>query len=242
MNIIMNEREYAESAIERCTFGPKPVVTLMNVAKYYRAVGCAPREIRNRLEKFILKCDAGANKNTWSDIVEWCIKNSKAKLVEVEGIHITKEELDVCNGLQKSQLRRLMFTLICLAKFSNIINTNNHGWVNRKDKDIFSLANVVTSVRRQSLMMNELMTMGLIRFSKKVDNINICVCCLYPDGESAAFITDMRNLGYQYQGLCGEPTLECENCGIVVPKKSNCQKYCNQCSPAINRVRTRIRS
>lgn len=81
-------------------------------------------------------------------------------------------------------MKRLLFTLICLAKYSDLVNSNNGGWVNRTDKEIFRLANVVTPIRRQSLMLNDLREFGYIRFSRKVDNVNINVQCSRPMTET----------------------------------------------------------
>ena len=118
-------------------------------------------------------------------------------------------------------------------------NEQNAGWVNRPDKEIFKLANVVTSVKRQSLMLNDLRSSGLIRFSRKVDNININVQCIDMDGDAYLQITDFRNLGYQYMRYCGEPYFECAECGIVIKRMSNAQKYCHDCAVDINRQNAR---
>lgn len=70
--------------------------------------------------------------------------------------------------------------------------------------------------------------MGMIRFSKNVDNTNVRVCFITP-GETAMVITDFRNLGYQYLKYHGEPYFECVNCGITIKRNNNKQKYCANC-------------
>ena len=59
------------------------------------------------------------------------------------------------------------------------------------------MANIKTSIKRQSLMFAELRNAGFIRFSKKIDNLNVQVLFMTP-GETAIHIQDFRNLGYQY--------------------------------------------
>ena len=59
------------------------------------------------------------------------------------------------------------------------------------------MANINTSIKRQSLMYYNLNAAGLIQFSKKVDNTNVKVCFMAP-GDVVMSITDFRNLGYQY--------------------------------------------
>lgn len=240
MSIVLNEREYAMAALQRCDLGAKPLETLGRIAKYYRSEGYKKTEIHRMLESFVLKCDPSINIVKWQDAIAKQVKGTdKYSLVEIDGIPITQKELDICNSLSGKQVKRLMFTLICIAKFNNAANDKNNGWVNRQDNEIFRMANVTTPIKRQSLMLNDLRELGLIRFSRKVDNININVTCIDDNGDPALIITDYRNLGYQYMKYCGEPYFECASCGIVVKRGSNIQKYCRDCAVDVNRQRAR---
>lgn len=239
MSIVLNERDFAVDALQQCTFGANPVETLGRVARYYSAEGYKKNEIAALLEDFMLKCDPTINIVKWQEAINRQVKSTdKFRLVELDSIPITKNELAICDGLDGKQMRRLMFTLICLAKFANAVSDKNNNWVNRNDREIFCLANVTTSVKRQSLMMNDLRECGLIRFSRKVDNVNINVQCLDYKGEPCLQIDDYRNLGYQYMRYCGEPYFECASCGIVVKRTGNTQKYCPDCAADINRQKT----
>ena len=240
MSIVLNEKDFAITALEKCTLDAKPLETLSRIARYYHSEQYKKSEIRSLLESFMLKCDPGINIVKWQDTIDRLVKEAdKFKLIEIDSVPITNRELDICDSLDGKQMRRLMFTLVCLAKFANMANEQNAGWVNRPDKEIFKLANVVTSVKRQSLMLNDLRSSGLIRFSRKVDNININVQCIDMDGDAYLQITDFRNLGYQYMRYCGEPYFECAECGIVIKRMSNAQKYCHDCAVDINRQNAR---
>ena len=95
------------------------------------------------------------------------------------------------------------------------------------------MANINTSIKRQSLMYYNLNENGMVQFSKKVDNTNVRVCFISP-GDTAMVVTDFRNLGYQYLRHHGEPYFECQNCGITVKSENTTgrkQKYC-KVSPA----------
>ena len=81
------------------------------------------------------------------------------------------------------------------------------------------MANVQISTKRQSLMLSDLRDIGVIRSSKKVDNVNINVLCLDDDGDPVMQVTDFRNLGNQYLMYHGHQYIECASCGLVVPKK-----------------------
>ncbi len=240
MSIVLNEREYAVEALQKCVLSTKPLETLSRVARYYRSEGYKKSEIRDMLESFMMKCDPSVNIVKWQDIIDRQIKDvDRFPLIEIDGVYITQKELDACTSLSSKQMKRLMFTLICVAKFCNAVNPKNGNWVNRPDKEIFKMANIVTPIKRQSLMFNDLKEMGLIRFSQKVNNININVVCVDDVGAPVLTITDYRNLGYQYMKYCGEPYFECESCGIVIRRSGKNHRYCSDCAADIHRQKVR---
>ncbi len=258
MEIILNEREFAERALEDCDMGELPHETLGHLAKYYHAEGYKDREIQRLLEDFIIKCDPTANVFKWENTIAHQVKNAKKyALIELDSIPITKKEMGLCESLSQQELgqlysgsnrqrpfvkrnvSRVLFTMICLAKYGNAINANNNNWVNRQDKEIFRMANVQISTKRQSLMLSDLRDIGVIRFSKKVDNVNINVLCLDDDGDPVMQVTDFRNLGNQYLMYHGHQYIECASCGLVVPKKNNSQRYCKHCGEERNRQKSK---
>lgn len=243
MGIVLNERDYVEEILQGYDLGMKPTETLSRVARYYLSLdGATKSGACAELEAFMLRCDPTINLVKWQNTIDRIIKGaSKFPLINIESVPITKKEMGVCDSLDGVQCRRLLFTLICLAKYSDLVNEKNGGWVNRQDKEIFKLANVVTSIKRQSLMLNDFRAAGLIRFSRKVDNVNINVLCLDTGGETVLEIKDFRNLGYQYMRFHGDPYIECEECGLVIRKRSNAQKYCHDCAIDVNRQRSRCR-
>ena len=240
VSIVLNEREYAIDALRNCEFGDRPTETLGRIAKYYRSEGYKKSEIYGLLENFMLKCDPSINIVKWQETIEKQVNyTDRFHLVEIDSIPITQKELDVCDSVSGKQAKRLLFTLICLAKFSNAVNEKNNGWVNRTDKEIFRLSNITTSTKRQSLMLNDLRNADLIKFSRKVDNININVTCIDNAGDPVLFISDYRNLGYQYMRYCGEPYFECSSCGAVIKKTGKNQKCCSDCAIEVHRQKVR---
>lgn len=128
--------------------------------------------------------------------------------------------METIQTINSMQGRRLAFTLLCLSKYWMLINPSADGWVNNDDVEIMRLANIKTSIKRQCLLYHSLRDMGLIRFSKKVDNTNVQVLFSCAGGD-AAHISDFRNLGYQYMILIGDPKYTtCQSCGLAIRDKS----------------------
>lgn len=217
----------------------KPSEALSVISRYLYSNGYNSREISRYLESYILKTIKDASIPKWQITIDrYANTASKYPLIEVESIPISKSELEVISKLNSKPLKRLAFTLLCIAKFYNISNPNNNNWVNRTDKEIFKLANIQVPTIKQSLMMNDLYTAGLIGYSKIVDNININVKFIDNSSDIALYIFDFRNLGYQYLKLEGDSTfIECESCGLIIKKTSNRTKYCKDCAIDINRKR-----
>lgn len=234
MSIVLNEYEWAERMISNHELGKKPIETLNRVAKYYLENRYSKREIRKLLDTFLTQCDPSVSLVHWSETLDRVAKNvGKFPLIRLDGVRITQKELDKIESLGGKQVRRLAFTLLCVAKYWDAVSESNNHWVNSPDKEIMQMANINTSIKRQSLMFAELRDAGLIKFSKKIDNLNVQVLFIEP-GETAIHIQDFRNIGYQYLKHYGAPYFDCVNCGLTVkiqePTRGRRQKYCPSCA------------
>lgn len=254
MTIVLNENEWAKEKIDTCTLGKKPFETLTRVARYYLDNEYTKRDARKATEQFLLQCEPTASIPKWTDTLDLALNRAlKYDAVQIDRINITAPEMAKIDSLEGKQMRRLAFTLLCLAKYWNIVNPNCDNWVNNKDSEIMRMANINTSIKRQSLMYYNLNKLGMIQFSKRVDNTNVKICFI-EDGEPVMTVTDFRNLGYQYLKYHGEPYFECANCGLIVKQNTSAGrklKYCKDCATEVHtqqmvnsvmRQRSRIKS
>lgn len=237
MSIVLNENEWAEKALRDLSTGKKPFETYRRVARYYIDNGYTPKETRRRLDIFALRCGANTSSVRTSSLLDDAVKYAaKHPAVKIEDIPVTSAELATIDALDGKQIRRLAFTLLCLAVYGLSIDAKRDGWVNNSDNEIMALANINTSVQRQCAMYAALQHKGLIQYSKRVDNTSVKVLFI-ADGEVEMRITDFRNLGYQYLRRCGEPYFECANCGITTKIRNRQggrpQKYCPECAMLI---------
>lgn len=174
----------------------------------------------------------------WLKIIEKIAGNAKkGKLHVCDGIWITQTELSRIASLNNKVLERLSFTLLCLAKLKNIRNQSNNNWVNNNSKEIFEMACVLTSVTERDLRLNQLKELGLIKFAKKITNLNIQVLFVDNDGPKELFINDFRKLGNEWRLYKGENYIRCQSCGILT-KNNKCKtkKYCKNCSVEMRKI------
>lgn len=245
MSIVLNEYDWAERALNDKALGKKPYETLSRVAKYYTYKNYTRKEVRRLLDEFLLQCEPTASLVTWSDTLDNAAKYAaKYPLIMIEEIIITKPEMEKIDALPGKQLRRLAFSLLCIAKYLYAVSPNTSYWVGTPDNEIMKMANINTSIKRQSSMFGQLKDAGMIRFSKQIDNLSVQVL-FAEEGEAAVRITDFRNLGYQYMKYHGEPYFECAHCGLTDKIRSATQrrpqKYCAQCAVEI-RTRQNVNS
>lgn len=245
MSIVLNEYEWAERAIKDKVLGKKPYETLSRVAKYYTYKNYSRRDVRRLLDEFLLQCEPAVSLVTWSDTLDSATKSaSKYPIVIIDSIDISSKEMDRINALQGKPIKRLAFTLLCIAKYMHAVSESTNYWVTTPDNEIMKMANISTSIKRQSSMFGQLRDAGMIRFSKQIDNLSVQVLFAEP-GETVMRVTDFRNLGYQFMKYHGEPYFECAHCGmtdkIKNPSSGRPQKYCPQCAAEI-RTRQNVNS
>lgn len=239
--IVLNENDWAYDMIQSRSLGRKPYETLCRVARYFLEVKkYSKKAIRLELERFILRCDPTASIPKWTGTLDYVMKAAyKYKSIRIDSIGITKREMERIDAISGRQARRLAFTLLCLSKYWDIVADTTTHWVNTKDTEIMRMANINTSIKRQSLMYHALNEEGMIEFSKKIDNTNVRVLFgdYQDDSEVVLEVTDFRNLGYQYLMYHGEPYFVCKNCGVTTkernPHMGRKQIYCVDCANSI---------
>lgn len=233
--IILNEREYAENCLQNGIVDTKPFVTLSILAKYYyHECGYRKKKITTLLLEYLSKHYPRyeLNEFSWQTSIEKIAANAGAyQLYQINGVKITKSEMETIANLHNKVLERLMFTMLCLAKLSDLKNLNNNGWVNADAKDIFTYARIGCKSDEREVKIGKLWQMGLLEFSKRNDNLNCRVTFVDNEGDEELFVSDFRELGYEYQKYKGENFIRCAECGILTRgNKNGTKKYCKDCS------------
>jgi hypothetical protein len=232
--IILNEKDYAEKCLKEKIISDKPFFTLSILAKYYyHCFGYRKKKITELLTEFIQITYPlyEVNKSMWNDTIEKIAKNAgKFTLYEIEGVWITKKELETIENIHNKVLERLAFTLLCLAKLANARNPKNTGWVNNDAKEVFSLARISCSVTNRYERLGELYRKSLLELPKRIDNLSVRVTYIDNESENVLFISDFRELGYEYLKYKGDNFIRCQDCGILIRNnKAGTKKYCSNC-------------
>ena len=233
--IVLNEKKYAIECLENGFVGRKPFFTLSIIAKYYYyCLNYKKSKIEMLLNDFMFKnysIGYQSDRLSWQDTIEKIVKKvNNYTLLELDGVKITKSELETISGIGNPNKERVMFTILCLAKFGIARNPQNNGWVNTDSKEIFKMARVSCKAKERELYIGDLCDRGLLELPKRNDNVSLRVTFI-DDGEEELFISDFRELGYEYLKYNGENFIRCAECGILTRgNKNRTKRYCKDCA------------
>ena len=236
----MNERNRAEDILSSVPETTNPIHNVYLLSRYYYAQGMKQKEVSEKVEDYLRQFPFLVLPK-WQRTVDKIIAKAKGKgLIEIEYVGITEKELAEIAHLRKESLKKLAFTLLCIAKYFNTIRPENNGWVNTPDKDIFRMADIKTlDCKRQQKLIRELHLLGLVGYSKVVDNVNLQVLFVDADTDPALRICQFDDLGYQYLEYVGDPSIvHCKCCGRLIKNKSKRMDYCPDCARDARRAST----
>lgn len=206
------------------------------MARYYRQIDeLDEKETIDRIDGFMHKNCEMYNPIKWRGAIAKCVKEAKKyKMIQIENVGITQQELDIISSIDERRLRKLLFTLICLAKFYDKRSSTANDWVSTEYKDIFRMAHLFVTQKVQTKLLSDLYNLGMISFGSKITNLNIHVNVIDHENESVWLIDDFRDLGNEYVFRAeGTDLMRCKACGLVIRRNKNVQKYCPDCAKKI---------
>lgn len=229
MNIIINEVEWVERMLLEHTFDCRPSEAIDRYARYLNKKGCSKEDMQRKIEEMLLRNDSGVSLQRWREKIKDAIRRSNRPLVELDGVTITKAEIDKINELDSVSLRKIAFTIVCLAKYCNAVRGDQSNWIFFDPNAIAPLACISFSNDQLYSALGKLCDLGYINLSHMVSSHNIHVNIIDDSSEEALVIDDFRNIGYQYLMYMGEDYIRCELCGLVIRRTSGRQMYCKKC-------------
>lgn len=244
MTLVLNEIKQAKQIIELHQLGDKPSSTLFLLGKYFcQYENLKQEDIVKSLNEFMASANDNYNPILWADLIENISENAhKYPLRQIEHIRIKNSELEKIHSLNKVKLEKLLFVLLCYAKLHDSVSSTNNGWTNISIPDLFKEARVTVKYKNDKyLILNDLFQHGYISYSKKNENLNMQINynifddCNSDDNDDDLIIDDFRELGYCYMNYFSMGDfMNCERCGILIPKKTNNQHYCKDCGKIVN--------
>ncbi|PAV30192.1 hypothetical protein CIL05_06915 [Virgibacillus profundi] len=255
-----NQKTHAERILKEGFQGKFLKSGMRVLAKYYRDVEDKERKDRRiALYDFCEKNIEGYNRVKYYQAINAALNhasNKKNKLVEIEKIVVTKEELNYIDKLKIDyKYRKIIFTLLVLDKLSmesyNIKTgkepNSEHIFGNplRKYNELVKSSQVTSTMMKKdgysnindvvryfsSLGLVEVLNQGMIKL--------VFINEISESGNESLKIVDYENIGLYYDLHKGVKNVkECEECEVPIRVKSNSTKYCDKCKKEIERIKT----
>jgi hypothetical protein len=232
MELYLNERKLAEHIIQSGEYRDEAKDVLSLLARYYYHIMQIHRkkQIFEFLDSFMQRNYNNYDVGEWSELMNLYIKNAKRyPLIEIDFIPVTQAELDDIAGLNDDKLKRLAFTALVLAKFGDRRNKTNNSWVMVKSYALFKRAGLRDSRSQLFDMVHDIRKQGLVKLSRKVNNVNFRVNFVNDDSPVVMQITDMRELGLQYMNHIYGGYRQCRECGKWFKMNVHNHSYCDDC-------------
>lgn len=229
MNILLNEVAYVDNMLTNREVNQKELnVEISLLVRYLVNSGETRSEILSFINSFMSDIIPKFSIEEWEPYIDKYIRRAKKrKILELEYVPVTQKELDKIKKVNDKTKEKLLFTLLVLAKYNNLKSgiDHNNSWVNFDEKTIFKLARIGCPLRERDKLIHELIVDGYIKNSKKITSLNMQVLFVDNESDPVLKITDMRELGFQYEELLpNNKVRRCINCGKPYKLKKQSQR------------------
>lgn len=236
ISMILDEKKYIEQIIHRGKTNKDNLTDVLKILGMYYAQECGytDEQIKTEFNNFYLKTYGHEPNIDMLKMFDRYIKRSnQRKLFKADFIPIYKDEMKIIQGLDNKINQRLLFTMMCLARYNNYLKGTNYNYTNNDRYKIAKLAAIPGSKDEKMDRFGELIDFGLVSYAKRTLNTKVNCMTDNFDQEIAIKITRIEDIANQYRLYCGEDYVYCEDCGLLFRNSSTkpakkcpaCRKY-----------------
>lgn len=232
--MIFNEELYAKNLLLGKNTDVKSTVKKIGYITRYNAQVLNKDDIENynSTVQWMNKHQDNFDENSYSNVIAKAIKGSRKKnFYNVDSIIITKNELNIIASLDNIREEKILFVLLCLAKYQEKIFGFTNGLVKYTITDLCKMARVSVPADDREYLLHEILMCGLIGCPKKNDTKCLVVNFIEENGEQELILgeTDCLELAYVYlKWKNGSGFKRCLKCGRLMSSK-NKKDFCPYC-------------
>lgn len=229
---IYNEIEYAQKILENGFVTRRKLYELSILAKFYYSQGKDKQEIFNLLVDFCNKNMENFNKVLYFDKLSNIVNTSKnTPIKNIKFIGINQKDIDIIDKLPNIECKKVLTSIIVLCKIKH--RTTGGKYVNIKYSRLSRTSHIKSTSKIRDIL-HELVNQKII---------NICINGaieylgdITDDDEYLFIVKDFDNIGLYIMNYINHRYIECEECGKMMRKKNNSNKFCNECAKKRHRM------
>lgn len=233
MKMVFDEAAYAKELLEQTSNLPGVYRTATTLGKLYYSMGANSNQCYKRVDAFLLKNLEGYNSVLDRETVDEALEYAKAHpLIQVGHIKVTQAEVDRIREADSKQKQRVLFVMLCLAKYHYAVSQKSDYWVTESAVEIFRMAHVQKPSKERSKMLGELRNEGFLRFAnlKAIDNLNMRIEFVDTESPAVLVLDRLNELYEQWEMLSGKRFIRCADCGKLVKCAGHNHKLCKSCA------------
>lgn len=242
--MILNEELYAKNLLLGKNKDIKSAIKKIGYITRYNLHVLNKKEEEN-YESTVLwmtKHQENFEESCYSNIVSAYIKKAKNRdFKRIDNISITKNELDKIKSLNNIREEKILFVLLCMAKYQSVFMGFTDGLVNYTITDLCKSARISVPADEREYILHDILVKGLISCPKKNDTKCLRVNFIEENGETELILNeiDCQELAYAYlKWKNGSGFKRCRRCGRLMNSRNKndfCQ-YCVQSSQDGNHI------
>ena len=233
--MILNEEKYAKELLTGQNDTVKSIRQKIDlIARYnYHVMNKKADESYTSIVKWLEKHHEIFSEQTYSNVISDCIKKAaKRPFYYIEGIKITKKEIETITSRENLRHEKILFVLLCMAKQQKVAYGFDNGLVSYKITDLFKAARVSVPVDERENILHELLKAGLIGLPMKNDTK--CLFVKFMDESDDTVLTlseqDCSELAYAYLHFTGKvKVFRCSKCGKLIKQSKKYGDLCKGC-------------
>ena len=239
MTLILNEKKYAEDLILGKNDSVKGLRGKVNlITRYnYHVKHLSSSDNYEHTVRWLNKHQDNFCECNYSKFIELSVKSAmKSPFYDIESLKITASEMNIVKSLDNIRQQKILFVLLCFAKFQRIAFGYTNGFVNLSIVELYKHARVSVPAGDRELILYEIAQKGYIRSPQKNDSTGLFITFISELEDSVVLEVDGRTskeLAYLYLSFINDGVGygKCQRCGCVIKKRKDiihCKECCEE--------------
>ena len=233
--LILNEKRYAEELYCGRNQEVKNIVQKIGYVTRYQlyALNYNDKDNYDYTVKWLNKYHKNFDESCYSNCIADAVKLAhKRPFYNIDGIRVTKDELEIISSLDNLRAEKILFVLLCMAKQQSVTYGFTNGLVKYSLPDLCKTARVSVPAGDREYILYNIIQHGFLGYPKKNNSQCLIVNFIDNEGEEVLYLdeADCQELAYVYLNWKNNGGyVKCENCGRLY-KKSKYKRYCSKCA------------